>query len=82
MNRNPKRVDWKAVVLVVVVAALFATVLLPAVHAGLALISRAGAETEPSGFGVLLAGVIGVLTASVAGIGVSALCRRRRRNRQ
>jgi preprotein translocase subunit SecG len=82
MNRKPKRIDGKAVVLVVIVAVLFGTVLLPAVNAGFALVSGAGNETEPSGFGVLLTGVIGVLTASFAGIGVAALLRRRRRNRQ
>jgi uncharacterized integral membrane protein len=82
MSRNSKRLDGKAVVLVVVIAVLFATALLPAVHAGFALVSGAGAETEPSELGVLLAGVVGVLTASAAGIGVAALLRRRRRNRQ
>jgi hypothetical protein len=82
MNRNPKRIDGKAVVLVVIVAVLFGTVLLPAVNAGFALVTGAGNETEPGGPGVLLAGVIGVLTASVAGIGVAALLRRHRRNRQ
>ena len=81
MSRKPKRIDGKAVVLVVVVVVLFATILLPAVNAGFALVSGAAAGTEPSGLGVVLAGVIGVLTASIAGIGAAALLRRRRRNR-
>ncbi len=81
MSRNPKRVDGKAVVLVVVIAALFATVLLPAVNAGFTLVSGAGDETAPGGLRVLLTAVIGVLTASFAGIGAAALLRRRRRNR-
>ncbi|MEV7646560.1 hypothetical protein [Arthrobacter sp. NPDC089319] len=82
MSRNPKRIDGKAVVLVVVVVVLFATILLPAVNAGFALISGAAAGTEPSGLGVVLAGVIGVLTAAFAGIGVAAWLRRRRRQQR
>jgi hypothetical protein len=81
MSRNPKRIDGKAVVLVVVVMVLFATILLPAVNAGFALVSGAGAGTEPSALGVVLAGVIGVLTAAIAGIGVAAWVRRRRQQR-
>ncbi len=82
MSQNRKRVDGKAVVLVVVVGVLFATVLLPAVNAGFALVSGAGAQTEPDEMRVLLAGAIGALTASIAGIGVAALLRRRRRTRR
>ena len=79
MNRNPKRVDGKALVLVAVVAALVASVLLPAVSAGFALVSGAWDEAEPGTNRLLLAAVLGVLTASVAGIGVAWLLRRCRR---
>jgi len=78
MNRKRQRIDGKAVVLVVVVAALFGSVLLPAVNAGFALVAGAGDETEPS---FLLAAVIGVLTASFAGVGVAAVFRRSRRDK-
>lgn len=79
MNRNPKRVDGKAVVLVAVVAALVASVLLPAVNAGFALVSGAWDKTEPGTDRLLLATVLGVLTASVTGVCVAWLLRRRRR---
>ncbi|TJY71532.1 hypothetical protein E4J89_04620 [Arthrobacter sp. CAU 1506] len=82
MNRNPKRVDGKAVVLVAVVAALVASVLLPAVSAGFALVSGTWDKTEPGMVRVLLAAALGALTASVAGIGVAWLLRRRRRQRR
>ncbi|MFT4471112.1 hypothetical protein ACMX2H_14520 [Arthrobacter sulfonylureivorans] len=81
MNRNPKRVDGKAVVLVAVVAALVASVLLPAVNAGFALVSGTWDETEPGMVRVLLAAVLGLLTAAVAGVCVAGLLRRRRRDR-
>jgi hypothetical protein len=82
MNRKPKRIDGKAVVLVVVVAALFGTVLLPAVNAGFALVAGAGNAPAPSASDIFLAAAIGVLTASLVGIGVAALLRRRRRQRR
>lgn len=82
MNRNPKRVDGKAVVLVAVVAALVASVLLPAVSAGFALVSGTWDTTEPGMVRVLLAVALGILTASVAGVCVAALLRRRRRDRR
>jgi hypothetical protein len=82
MNRNPKRVDGKAVVLVVVVGALVASVLLPAINAGFALVSGAWDETEPGTARLLLATVLGVLTASVAGVCVAGLLRHRRRQRR
>jgi ABC-type amino acid transport system permease subunit len=82
MNQNPKRVDGKAVVLVAVVAALVASVLLPAVNAGFALVSGTWEKTEPDMVRVLLAAALGVLTASIAGIGVAWLLWRGRRRRR